>query len=291
MDVSTLLDEKGIEYKSQGRDYIIKCLNPEHEDSNPSMRIDKISGLFGCFSCGFGGDIFDYYNINKEKFIDIKVAEVKDKIQNLLAQKSIPMPLDAVPFKEDFRGIKGSTYEQFGAFTTESLHGMEGRVLFPIKDILGNTIAFQGRYMYSDLDPKYKFYPEHTTVQFHPMIPKPIDNSIIIVEGIFDMLNLWDKGLHNVVTSFGISLGTVKKARKVGSVVDKFTPFKLQGIETIWIMYDGDERGKHAAEGLKNTLKNSRKFFVDTIDLEEGMDPGEFSLEDVNNLKEQLYGE
>lgn len=291
MDVATLLKSKGIDYKSQGRDYLVKCLNPEHDDSNPSMRIDKISGLFGCFSCGFGGDIFDYYSINKEKFIDIKVNELKDKIKHLLAQKSIPMPLDAIPFKSDFRGIKGSTYEIFGAFTTETLRGMEGRLVFPIKDIQGNIIAFQGRYMYSDLDPKYKFYPEHTTVQFHPIIPKPINNSIIIVEGIFDMINLWDKGLHNAVTTFGINLGAVKNRTKKAAVADKFNVFKLQGIETVWVMYDGDERGKIASEGLKDNLKMSRKYFVDTIDLEDGMDPGEFTTSDVNNLKEQLYGE
>lgn len=291
MDVGTLLDDKSINYKSQGRDYVVKCLNPEHDDSNPSMRIDKISGLFNCLSCGFGGDIFDYFSINKEKFINIKVNELKEKIQNLLAQKSIQMPLDAIPFKDDFRGIKGSTYEVFGAFTTETLRGMEGRIVFPIKDILGNINAFQGRYMYSDLNPKYKFYPEHTTVNFHPMIPKPIDNSIILVEGIFDMINLWDKGLYNAVTSFGISLGTVKRDKKKAAVIDKFNVFKLQGIETVWIMYDGDERGKNAAEGLKEILKQSRKFFVDTIDLEEGMDPGELTLQDVTNLKEKLYGE
>ena len=290
MDVGMLLDEKGIDYKSQGRDYIVKCLNPEHDDSNPSMRIDKISGLFGCFSCGFGGDIFDYYNINKEKFIDIKIGEIKEKIQNLLAQKSIPMPLDAVSFKSDFRGIKGSTYELFGAFTTDTLRGMEGRLVFPITDIQGNIIAFQGRYMYSDLDPKYRFYPEHTTVQFHPIIPKPIDNSIILVEGIFDMINLWDKGLYNAVTSFGINLGNIKKKQKKAGVADRFNVFKLQGIETVWIMYDGDERGKKAAEGLKDTLKDSRKYFVDTIDLEDGMDPGEFTSDDVIKLKDKLYG-
>jgi len=290
MDVKKLLEDKKLDFTSKGRDYITKCLNPEHDDSNPSMRIDKISGLFGCFSCGFGGDIFELYGINKEKFIDIKVAEIRDKIQKLLSQKSIPMPIDASPFTEDFRGIKGSTYEAFGAFTTEKINSLEGRLVFPIQDILGNIIAYQGRYMYSNLDPKYKFYPEHTTVQFHPMIPKPINNSIIIVEGIFDMLNLWDKGLYNAVTSFGINLGTVKRRAKKAKVVERFDMFKLQGIDTIWIMYDGDERGRVASEGLKETLKDSRKFFVDTIDLEDGMDPGELTTDDIIKLKETLYG-
>ena len=138
MDVRKLLETKKITFNSQGRDYVTKCLNPQHDDSNPSMRIDKISGLYNCLSCGFGGDIYDYFNINKEKIIDIKVNEVKEKIQTLLAQKSIPMPLDAIPFRSDFRNIKASTYELFEAFTSESLKGMEGRIIFPIKDIQGD---------------------------------------------------------------------------------------------------------------------------------------------------------
>ena len=53
-----LLTEKGIDFKVQGNDAVIKCLNPEHDDTNPSMRVDKITGVFHCFSCGFKGNKF-----------------------------------------------------------------------------------------------------------------------------------------------------------------------------------------------------------------------------------------
>ena len=89
MDVKEILEDKNIKYTARGRDYIIRCLNPEHEDRNPSLRVDKISGLFHCFSCGYAGDLFKHFNINKEKFIDIKAQQVLEKIQKLINKKSL----------------------------------------------------------------------------------------------------------------------------------------------------------------------------------------------------------
>jgi hypothetical protein len=37
-----LLQKNGLGYSVSGRDYLIKCLNPEHEDNNPSFRIDRV---------------------------------------------------------------------------------------------------------------------------------------------------------------------------------------------------------------------------------------------------------
>ena len=60
MRVEEVLAEERIPFKVSPADYIVSCLNPEHDDSNPSMRIDKITGIFNCFSCGFKGNIFNY---------------------------------------------------------------------------------------------------------------------------------------------------------------------------------------------------------------------------------------
>jgi len=50
MTVEELLVEEKIRFKVSPADYIVSCLNPEHDDSNPSMRIDKITGVYNCFS-------------------------------------------------------------------------------------------------------------------------------------------------------------------------------------------------------------------------------------------------
>jgi len=58
-----LLQKNGLGYSVSGRDYLIKCLNPEHEDNNPSFRIDRVSGAAHCFSCGFKTNIFKYFGV------------------------------------------------------------------------------------------------------------------------------------------------------------------------------------------------------------------------------------
>ena len=44
MDVIELLNKQKLSYTVSGQDYTIQCLSPDHEDNNPSLRIDKISG-------------------------------------------------------------------------------------------------------------------------------------------------------------------------------------------------------------------------------------------------------
>jgi DNA primase len=56
MTVEELLQERKIDYKLSPADAIVKCLSPDHDDSNPSMRIDRITGVFNCFSCGCKGN-------------------------------------------------------------------------------------------------------------------------------------------------------------------------------------------------------------------------------------------
>ena len=50
MTVEELLQERKIEYKLSPADAIVRCLSPDHDDNNPSMRIDRITGVFNCYS-------------------------------------------------------------------------------------------------------------------------------------------------------------------------------------------------------------------------------------------------
>ena len=43
MNVEDLLRQKNIEYIPKGKDYVVRCLNPDHADRNPSMRIDQVT--------------------------------------------------------------------------------------------------------------------------------------------------------------------------------------------------------------------------------------------------------
>ena len=114
---------------------------------------------------------------------------------------------------------------------------------------------------------------------FTPAKVKTIQNRVILVEGIFDCLNLWDNGLKNTVCCFGTQQ------------MDwyKLSLLKLQGVQGIDIIFDGDEAGVKASEQIK-TLALEMELSVQIIKLRDGQDPGGFSPDQVRKLKAKLYG-
>lgn len=282
MNVIDVLNDRRIKYKEAGKDYQVICLNPEHEDNNPSMRIDKVTGIFHCFSCGFKGNIFEHFGADPN-FIDIRIAKLQDKIRSILSDKTLTLPADALPFEEDYRGISGYTYDLAEAFTSNEEDEFKGRLMFPIRDIRGNIKVFIGRSMHSDVESKYLFYPKHIVPPLFPAHPEIWKNSLIIVEGIFDVLNMMDKGCYNVISAFGTH--TLLKTYK-----EKLSHYKILGVNKFYIMFDGDDAGRRASEKLKNVL-NSNSFNAENIELPEGLDPGDLTENDISMLMKGLYGE
>ena len=76
MTPEELLKSKHIQYNYSGGDVVVKCLNPDHEDSNPSMRIDKHSGVFNCLSCGYSGNIYNLFGIARN-MLDVRIQRVR----------------------------------------------------------------------------------------------------------------------------------------------------------------------------------------------------------------------
>ena len=114
---------------------------------------------------------------------------------------------------------------------------------------------------------------------FCPAKVKPINNRVILVEGIFDCLNLWDNGLRNTVCCFGTQQ------------MDwyKLSLLKLQGVQGIDIMFDGDEAGQKATEQIK-TIAEKMELSVQKITLRDGQDPGGLTPAQIKKVKERLYG-
>ena len=65
-------------------------------------------------------------------------------------------------------------------------------------------------------------------------IVKPLQGRIILVEGIFDVINLHDKGLTNAVCCFGVNNVTEEKLQVL----------TVSGVEGIDIFLDNDEAGQ-----------------------------------------------
>ena len=274
-----LLQKNNLAYNVSGRDYLIKCLNPEHEDNNPSFRIDRVSGAAHCFSCGFKTNIFKYFGVFTNP-VPLRIANLKKKLQELSASQEIAIPLGHTPWTKPFRGISASTLKHFNAFYTNQVEKLQDRIVFPIQDVTNRIKVFVGRHTLSNVNPRYINYPSGVQLPLFPSYLEEPSRSIVLVEGVFDMLNLYDKGIKNAVCCFGTN--TLQNTAK-----QKLLPFKAQGVTNIYILFDGDEAGEKAARQLKPTLEED-DFIVEIMKLPDGVDPGELDQSDVTSIKEYI---
>ena len=276
--VLELIQKQGLEYKVSGRDYLIHCLNPEHPDSNPSFRIDRVSGAAHCFSCGFKTNIFKYYGVFTNP-VPLKIAKLKEKLDELKCMNTgLELPKGATPYTRAYRGISAKTLKRFEAFYTTQVEKLEDRICFPIKDITGKTQVYVARHTLSSGNPRYINYPRGVTMPLYPPQVPQGHRSLVLVEGIVDLLNAYDKGLHNVACCFGTN--TLQADTK-----GKLLAYKAQGVTHIFIMFDGDDAGEKAATLLKPLIEDCG-FIVEIIKLPEGTDPGDLSQEDISSLIE-----
>jgi len=276
--VLELIQKANLGYSVSGRDYLISCLNPEHPDSNPSFRVDRVSGVAHCFACGFKTNLFKYYGVFTNP-VPMKIAALKEKLAALKTfGQELELPPGYTPWTKIFRGISPQTLKHFGAFYTNKEEKLVDRIIFPIRDITNKTQVFVGRHTLSNGNPRYLNYPSGVKIPLYPAHLPQGYKSVVLVEGLFDMLNLYDNGCKNAVCCFGTN--TLQNDTK-----QKLLPFRAQGITHVYILFDGDEAGRKSAKFLKPLIEEEG-FVVEVVDLPDDIDPGELDAEDIRGIVE-----
>ena len=159
---------------------------------------------------------------------------------------------------------KESTNRVYDAF--------RNRIMFPIFDETGSPIAFGGRRINEEDEPKYINSPE--TELFHKSktlygyhLARPViqsEKKVFVVEGYTDVIACHQVGVSNVVATLGTAL-TSQHADKLSRVCDEVT-----------LVFDGDEAGQRAADRALEV------FFAKNIDVQicvlpEGKDPADLA--------------
>lgn len=272
--IERILDKNHIDHKSVGTYLQIRCLDPGHEDKNPSMFVNKYTGWANCKSCGASLNLFEKFN-EKPNRLQVQRDKLREKLRKTAFDSiNLEIPDGAVFFETGFRGISSKTIRKFQAFQT-SEH--PGYLFFPLRSASGRISNFIGRDTTGTRTPKYIYLHKKPII----MAPEANSNygSIILVEGWFDFLNLYDKGLTNARAIFGAN--TFRE-----EFLDRF---KIEGIDEVIIMLDGDEAGRQASEEIKEML--DREYINNkVVKLPNGTDPGDMSEQSVLKLKEKLYG-
>ena len=279
MTVEELLQERKIQYKLSPADAIVSCLNPEHDDSNPSMRIDRITGVFNCFSCGFKGNLFNHFDAPSNP-LDIRREKLRRKVDEKRSSSvGLKMPNNFMPYVGNWREISPETYKKFDCFIHPD-KPFTGRLSFPIKDLTGKIVAFNCRTQSPTDIPKYIIHPPKAVLPLFPAQVRPIKGRVILVEGIFDVLNLHDKGLENSVCCFG--------TRNID--VEKLKLLKMTGVTGIDILFDPDTAGQEASEKVQE-MCDIAEIISKNVKIPQSLgDAGALTKNKVKELKESLYG-
>ncbi|WP_269412522.1 DNA primase [Lentibacillus daqui] len=145
-----------------------------------------------------------------------------------------------------------------------------GRVIFPIRNHLGKTVAFGGRAI-ADQEPKYLNSPESDLFQKGKLLfnfdqaKKHIRSTgeVILFEGYMDVIAAFQADVKNVIATLGTSL-TENQAKLLRRYVD-----------TVIICYDSDYAGIEAAYKAANLLRQTG-CEVKVAFMEDGMDPDDY---------------
>ena len=206
------------------------------------------------FQIGFVTEDSDYYNKLSKKFNE-----------NEILQSGL--------------FYKNEKYKKF-------INRFHSRIIFPIKNITGDIIAFGGRIIGDKKLAKYINSPE---TEFYKKgkhlfnldkvksFPKKNEN-IIIVEGYMDVISIYSSGIKNVVANSGIAL----TENQINLIWNYFShPI---------VCLDGDTSGQKAAlriaESLMPYIKENKK--IGFVSLSNGLDPDDYIREKGKENFEQL---
>ena len=144
----------------------------------------------------------------------------------------------------------GLLYEKNGDF----LDRFKNRIIIPIMDINSNTIAFGARAIMEGQNPKYLNSPDSTiynksSVLFGLNRAKDYikqEDSVIIMEGYFDVISAHCAGVQNAVASCGTAL-TPQHIK----LIARYSPSRK-----IYLAFDSDSAGQKATNAGAEVIKN-----------------------------------
>lgn len=119
-DIAELISEI-IPVKRSGSSYLALC--PFHNDSKPSMHISPSKGIFKCFACGVGGDVFKFWSEYYQK-------DFKETVKELAAKYGVELKYSEQS-KEDAErfNLEVRMHEVAAKYYHEQLLGSSGALL------------------------------------------------------------------------------------------------------------------------------------------------------------------
>ena len=321
-----------VELRQRGQEFWGCC--PFHGEKSPSFKVNPQTGLWHCFGCGDGGDVFSYVQRREN-------LEFPDAIRYLADRAGIELTeergarrgprktrlMEALGAAEEFyhtmlmrgkgpgpdearryfagRGFGSDVCRRWGlgfapgrgalvahlrerGFTPAEMIAADlaqersgrvvdrfyERVMFPINDERGRTIAFGGRIIGAKRDNVAKYVNTRDTAAFNKgkhlfaydraKEGMAATGEAIVCEGYTDVIAMHEAGFTNTVAALGTAFR-----------LDHVRLMERQRVSRIVCMFDGDAAGQRAAERAIRYLDKTSAALMCVV-LPNNQDPMEF---------------
>ncbi|EZH67808.1 hypothetical protein DH09_07745 [Bacillaceae bacterium JMAK1] len=152
----------------------------------------------------------------------------------------------------DVKSLESGGLLQFPEDGRKAYDRFHNRVMFPLHDLQGRVIGFNGRALHKESKPKYLNSPETELFKkneilygFH-LAKQTVRkrDQLVLFEGCMDVISAWMAGVDHGMAALGTSL-TTRQAK----LIRKLT-------ENVILCYDGDHAGREAAFKNAHSLQS-----------------------------------
>jgi len=268
-----------------------------HRDD--SFRASLGKNVFHCFACQASGDVLDFVAAMEQCSIRqaalclqqwfsigapdpcparraLRSARRGERVREKEAcNRPLPFALTGVDPSHRYlveRGIDRATAVEFGVGFYAGPGLLSGRIVIPIRNAHGQTVAYAGRAL-DGRGPKYKLpagFRKAWELFNLDRAAATGGKSVIVVEGYFDCLRVHRAGLPWVVALMGSCLS----AEQEKALLERF--------DRVILLLDGDAAGRAASRAMAARL--SGRCLVEAVHLLDGAQPDQLSLTVIQQL-------
>lgn len=293
--MTAVLDHYRIQdLRPSGRDHLRgRC--PLHSgEGRETFHVDTAGQVFHCFSCQAGGSVIDLVMAIEgcgsrqaaERLSSWSMASAVEvepwspPVKATVTKKreftaALPFRLRGVDVHHPYlrkRGIDQATATEFGIGFYDGPGLMHNRLVIPIENQLGELVGYCGRAL-DGSEPRYRFpqrFPKSQLLfNFHRAAARNAPQ-VIVVEGFFDCLKVYQAGFPGVVAI----MGSAMSQRQLELLVHSFRRIRL--------MLDGDAAGRRASSVIASRLAPHAS--VEVIQVPDATQPDQLTPSQIREL-------
>lgn len=270
--IETLINQYGVPATQlKGSRPKINCINPDHDDSTPSMEIHPERGVFYCHGCGCKGNVTDLIN-RKFKFKTNSITEkhvLCDEAREYLNSRGASDDVINSSKIYSFRGSENDPYNRL-----QSMYPQYTNELFIAFEYNSGSIKYRNLDTISDpKNDKFRCYKSQSVfynIGFMVFNKDHRNNHYYFVEGEMDALVLASKGYKNVCSCSGSNI-------RSDDILRIAPADGLYGVN-LHFWFDNDEAGRDCTTKLLSEFTDRKDIPVCILyvaDLQDFKDPAE----------------